>query len=156
MPLLHGILEASAGLDSGQAQFFVGDPVTLPADATGERRVRKPDGKLVSLAADNAVFSETDLPGLYTLETAAGRRVFAVNLDPAESATAPMPPESLERLGLMPGRATAASTPPQAREPAFQAGLEHDQRLWRWLLVAVLAVIGLETVAAARASRRAA
>jgi len=155
VPLLHGILEASAGLDSGQAQFFVGDPVTLPAaEATGARRVRKPDGQTVTLAAGASVFTDTDQPGLYSFDTAAGSRVFGVNLDPAESATAPMPPESLERAGLI-GRAPGVVAPvAQTRESSFIAGLERDQRLWRWLVVAVLLVLLLETVVAARASRR--
>jgi hypothetical protein len=157
VPLLHGILEASAGLDSGQAQFFVGDPVALPvAEGAGARRVRRPDGKVVTLAEGGALFAETDLPGLYTLEGGAGARVFAVNLDPAESATAPMPPESLERLGLLPGRAPAAAgaAPQAAREGAFFTGLERDQRLWRWLVAAVLVIVLLETLVATRASRR--
>ncbi|HEY6016662.1 MAG TPA: hypothetical protein VIU16_07745, partial [Gaiellaceae bacterium] len=63
--------------------------------------------------------------------TTSGSRVFAVNLDPAESATAPMPPESLERLGL--GQPTpVAARGTTARESTFYAGLERDQRLWRW------------------------
>jgi hypothetical protein len=153
VPLLHGILEASAGLDSGQAQFFVGDPVTLPAAEGGARRVRKPDGQVVALAAGTSVFTDTDQPGLYGFDTAAGSRVFGVNLDPAESATAPMPPESLERVGL--ARTPAAATAPaQARETSFAAGLERDQRLWRWLLVAVIGALLAETLVAARASRR--
>jgi hypothetical protein len=153
VPLLHGILEASAGLDSGQAQFFVGDPVTLPAEAAGARQVRKPDGQTVTLAVGASVFTDTDQPGLYSLGTAAGARVFGVNLDPAESATAPMPPESLERVGLVRGPAVAAA-PAQTRENSFAAGLERDQRLWRWLLVAVFGVLLLEILVAARASRR--
>jgi hypothetical protein len=154
VPLLHGILEASAGLDSGQAQFFVGDPVTLPAAEVGDRRVRKPDGAVVALAAGASVFTGTDQPGLYQLETAAGARVFGVNLDPAESATAPMPPESLERVGLRGAPSGAAAPLAQTRESSFAAGLERDQRLWRWLLVAVLGVLLVETVVASRASRR--
>jgi hypothetical protein len=155
VPLLHGILEASAGLDSGQAQFFVGDPVTLPAlEGTGERRVRRPDGKLVSLEPNTSVFTETELPGLYSYEAAGTTRTFAVNLEPSESATAPMPPESLERLGLGLGQPAVAAAVAPARESGFYAGLERDQRLWRWLLVAALAAVLLETVLAARASRR--
>ena len=115
--------------------------------------MRRPDGQTVSLAAGTSVFTETDLPGLYSFDAAGATRVFAVNLDPAESATAPMPPESLERVGL--GQPVPRAAPPApARESSFYAGLEHDQRLWRWLLVAALAVVLAETVLAARASRR--
>ena len=155
VPLLHGILEASAGLDSGQAQFFVGDPVTLPAvEGASERRVRRPDGKSVAVAAGTSVFTETELPGLYTFEAAGATRTFAVNLDPAESATAPMPPESLERVGLGTPAKSLAAPAASARETGFLAGLERDQRLWRWLLVAALAVVLFETWLAARTSRR--
>jgi Aerotolerance regulator N-terminal/von Willebrand factor type A domain len=155
VPLLHGILEASAGLDSGQAQFFVGDPVTLPAvEGAGERRVRRPDGRVVSLEATSSVFTETEVPGLYTFEAAGTTRTFAVNLDPAESATAPMPPESLERLGLGLSQPAGVAAVAPSRETGFYAGLERDQRLWRWLLVAALAVVLVETAVAARASRR--
>jgi hypothetical protein len=155
VPLLHGVLEASAGLDSGQAQFYVGDPVTLPA-APGRRglRVKKPDGQVVSLEPESTIFADTGMPGLYTLESAADPRVFAVNLDPAESATAPMPPEALERRGLLGTRAVAAAAPEQARARAFYLGLEQDQRLWRWLIVGVLLVLLAETWVAARAARR--
>jgi hypothetical protein len=153
VPLLHGILEASAGLDSGQAQFFVGDPVTLPVTEGATRRVRKPDGQVVPLPPDSTVFTDTDRPGLYRLETAAGPRTFAVNLDPAESATAPLAPEALERRGLLGARSDAAA-PAQSRERTFYATLEHDQRLWRWLIVLALLVLVLETFLAARSSRR--
>jgi hypothetical protein len=151
VPLLHGILEASAGLDSGQSQFFVGDPVTLPSVERGAWRVRTPGGRVIPLAADAAAFTGTDRPGLYVLE-GSSRRPFAVNLDPAESATAPLPPEALERLGVGPhpvvagGPARAAD----AREQAFYTGLERDQALWRWLVVAALLVILAETWLALR------
>jgi hypothetical protein len=157
VPLLHGILEASAGLDSGQAQFFVGDPVTLPAAEGTVRRVHKPDGKTVLLDGRAAVFGETDQPGLYRLETGSGPRVFAVNLDPAESATAPLPVEALERFGLLATAGHAAAPLParQAREGTFYVGLESEQRLWRWLLAAALLALIAETLLAGRPRRRA-
>jgi len=151
VPLLHGILEASAGLDSGQSQFLVGDPVTIPAEKTGTWRVRTPDGRVETLAPDATAFTATDRPGLYLLEGPT-RRPFAVNLDPAESATAPLPPEALERLGVGTrpagggNLARAAST----REQSFRASLEHDQALWRWLVLAVLLVVLAETWLAPR------
>jgi hypothetical protein len=154
VPLLHQILEVSAGLDSGQAQFFVGDPVMLPADeGRGARSVRTPGGEKVPLAAGATLFTGTDQPGLYLLEGAGGARPFAVNLDPAESATAPLALEALERLGLAPGRSPSASAGPartQAGDQAFLGGLEQQQRLWRWFLVAALLALLAETWLAPR------
>jgi hypothetical protein len=158
VPLLHGILEASAGLDSGQSQFFVGDPVTLPVEKTGIGwRVRTPDGRLETLAPDATTFTATDRPGLYVLE-GPSRRPFAVNLDPAESATAPLPPEALERLGVgaRPAGAASVARAADVREQSFLAGLERDQALWRWLVLAVLLVVLAETWLAPRTSTRAA
>jgi hypothetical protein len=153
VPLLHGILEASAGLDSGQSQFLVGDPVTLPGAGRGPRRVRTPDGRTETLPDGATTFIATDRPGLYTLEgDGAAPRPFAVNLDPAESATAPMPTEALERLGLG-ARAAAEKTgllAVQAREQSFYSTLERDQALWRWLVVAVLLLLLAETWLAPR------
>jgi Aerotolerance regulator N-terminal/von Willebrand factor type A domain len=159
VPLLHGILETSAGLDSGQAQFLVGDPVTLPAREPGSAwRVRAPDGRVLAIPVGATAFTETDQPGLYTLSMGTGEpRRFAVNLDPAESATAPLPPEALERIGLaapVAAAGTGLTAGAQAREQSFQAGLERDQALWRWLVVAVLLVLLVETWLAPRTMPR--
>jgi hypothetical protein len=156
VPLLHQILEVSAGLDSGQAQFLVGDPVMLP-EAKGARRVRLPDGSTVPLPEEATTFSRTEQPGLYLLESGAGARPFAVNIDPAESATAPLGPEALERLGLAPGHPHPDGRPPAGeavRQEAFAAGLEQQQGLWRWLLVAALLAILAESWLAPRTARR--
>jgi hypothetical protein len=156
VPLLHQILEVSAGLDSGQAQFLVGDPVMLP-EAKGARRVRLPDGSTVALPEEATTFSGTEQPGLYLLESPAGARPFAVNIDPAESATAPLGPEALERLGLAAGHPRADSRPAageSVRQEAFAAGLEQQQGLWRWLLVMAVLVILAETWLAPRTARR--
>lgn len=166
VPLLHAILESSAGLDSGQGQFSVGDAVALPATARAERRVRKPDGAVTVLPAEATAFTETDVPGLYTLESGDAARTFAVNLDPAESATAPLAPEALERFGLLPGKlrdgaaapAADAQTQAAARQVAerraFQVRLEGQQRLWRWVVLAMLMVLLFETWLAAFMARR--
>jgi hypothetical protein len=117
--------------------------------------VRTPGG-LVDLPAGASAFTETDRPGLYALEGPSGApRPFAVNLDPAESATAPLPPEALERLGLgarPDGSAPAAAA--QAHALSFYTALERDQALWRWLVVAVLLILLVETWLAPRTAAR--
>jgi hypothetical protein len=112
---------------------------------------------VVALPAGATAFTDTDRPGIYVLE-GASRRPFAVNLDPAESATAPLPPEALERLGLgtHPATARGLARADQAREQSFYAGLERDQALWRWLVLGVLLVVLAETWLAPRTRRSAA
>jgi hypothetical protein len=155
VPVLHAILEASAGLAGGQAQVFVGDPVPLPPADGRARSIRRPDGRVVPLAADAEVFGETDVPGLYALEGDGAPRTFAVNVPPAESATAPLPPEALERLGA--GEAAGGAARKEAAAApaaAHRARLESEQKGWRWLLAAALAALVAESWIAARLGRR--
>jgi hypothetical protein len=161
VPFLQGVLEAGAGLDTGKAQFSVGDPVPLPAAPEGAaRRVRRPDGRVAALTAGTSVFAETDLPGLYTLEGGGPPRVFAVNLAPSESATSPLPVEHFERLGISvarPGARPPTLPAPSAetRTAAWNAGLEAEQKPWRAMVFVLLALLVAETLLAGRLTRRA-
>jgi hypothetical protein len=76
---------------------------------------------------------------------------FAVNLDPLESKTAPLPVEELERLGVP--LKTSAATPRDQRRQLLNAELENQQQLWRWLIVAALVVLIAETLMAAWLTR---
>jgi hypothetical protein len=80
-----------------------------------------------------------------------------VNLDAAESKTAPMPVDELERLGLPMRSVEAAPTLIAAKqETLHHAELEARQKLWRWLIVAALAVLLVETWLAGWITRRSA
>ncbi|MBN2128621.1 MAG: BatA domain-containing protein, partial [Sedimentisphaerales bacterium] len=64
-PLLYSALEYGGTLLDRQAQYAVGDTVPLPAgtmSGVNDRRVRRPDGSVTDLDADDQVFAETDLP----------------------------------------------------------------------------------------------
>ena len=79
----------------------IGDRVAMPslADGTEAMVVHKPEGKVVSMAAGRTFFDETDVPGVYEVETKAGSRSFVVNIDPSESKTSPLAVETLEQFG---------------------------------------------------------
>jgi len=143
MPLMSALLEGpNAGPDLS-ADWLVQNRVPLPEGALA---VRKPDGSTIRLAPGASTFSETDLPGIYTIETAKGLREFAVNLDPLESKTAPLNVETLEQFGC---RLTRTAQPlANERELTRQmqnAELEGRQKLWRPLILAVISVLILET-----------
>jgi hypothetical protein len=161
-PLLWGLLDASAGGGAAAGQLFVGDPLPVavsPAGGEAAARVHTPDGSDVSLPAGARAFTATDQPGLYTL---AGPQpiTFAVNVPPAESQTAPLPIEALERLGI-PTSDGAAAAPAvsrdaeAARRASFFAELERTQRPWRFVLLAVLLVLLVEAALLARRERAA-
>jgi hypothetical protein len=147
VPLLFSLLDLSGGWKAQLGQYVVGDAVPLAAtNAAQPLVVRKPDGKDVPVNAGER-FTETDQPGIYTVGAGPAAPRFAVNLDPAESRTAPLPVEELERLRLP----LKAPNPEQVQREAQKklrlhaAELEQRQKLWRWLMVAALVVLVMET-----------
>jgi hypothetical protein len=155
VPLLFAVLELSGAIKAQALDFHVGDAVDISSlRATNAITVRKPDGTSVSVAAGVKSFTETDLPGVYSVAAEPPFR-FGVNLAPEESRTAVL---GMERFEGVPIKVQTAATPEQIarREAQMKAAeLESRQKLWRWLIVATLVVLVAETWVAARASRRA-
>jgi hypothetical protein len=154
--LMQAMLDWSAANAPVQFQFETGDSIPSPATA-GAATVRweKPGGKIATLAA-GAAFNETDLPGIYTATFGDKRRQFAVNLPLDESRTAPMSPDVLSRLGV-PLQTTSPMTVADSRRMQVhqqRAELENQQKVWRWLIVGVLAVMFAEIILGGRLARR--
>ncbi len=118
---------------STSASHLVHEPVSLPA-AEGAAKpivIRTPGGGTVSMAPGSPLFSETDRPGVYTVESTAGAREFAVNLDPTESKTAPLNVETLEQFGCRLANQTPATVDRDHLRQMQNAELEGRQKLWR-------------------------
>ena len=156
VPLLFSLLDLSGGIKAQLAQYVVGDPVSFAAtNATQAFTVRKPDGAEVQVKAGDR-FTATDQPGMYTVSAGQTTQRFAVNLDPGESRTAPLPIEELERLRL-PIKAPSPELVKQEEKKRLRlqaAELEQQQKLWRWLIVTALIVLVLETWLAGWLTRR--
>jgi hypothetical protein len=155
VPLLYAMLELNGGpppLD----QFLVDDTIPFPADlppGTSNVTLFLPDGSRQTWT--NGVSFTGAAPGIYRVEAGTISKEFAVNLDPAESRTAALPLDELERLGAPMSRsqpAPDAMVKPTSRQQ--DADLEGSQKLWRWFLVTTLAVLIIETWLAGRAARR--
>jgi len=147
VPLLQALLEQSSSLPVQKAQYFVGDEVTLPSNRE-PATVRKPDGVEVSVAPGTK-FSATDQPGIYTVSPGAQR--FVVNVPPEESRLAPFSAERFLHLGVPFHTEHETPAPAARREEHAQAvELENRQKLWRWLLLAALGVLFLETFLAGK------
>jgi hypothetical protein len=148
IPLLFGMLEQSASLASSRHHFTVGEPVLLPGSDTNT--VTLPGGK--SLAVTGRAFNQTADPGLYR----SGDYTFAVNLDPAESRLVPTPPEELASLGMPIGKTGQAEDPKTTQEKQRQwlaTEAESRQKLWRWFVLAAIAMLLIESAIAGRLSR---
>ena len=160
VPLLYSILDLSGGIHTTLAQFHIGDEVNLaglmPAVTASTISVRKPDGTMVQLAAGETRFSDADAPGIYSVATSQPPIRFAVNLDGAESRTAMLPGDELQRLGVpMKAREVALSTQVEQKRRLHDAELEDRQKLWRWLTLTALVVLLGETFVAGWLTRRA-
>jgi len=140
-------------------------------------QIRKPDYSLISIDAGQQVFTQTDLPGIYAIESSVGNppsqndiaasadsaELFAVNLPAKECQTAAMPIEDLERFGVLFKLTSASSVEPSSsvalertsqarrhsphaflRKQELGAELEYEQKVWRWVFIALLAVSLIE------------
>jgi hypothetical protein len=165
VPLMNALLEYGSGPLGQAAQYLVGEPVpleTLFGARTTVTAVRLPDGTEQPIPAGTTVFDAADVPGIYTFTAAAGDGTqsevrVAVNLAPAESRTSPLTAEALESAGVRFLQSDSPSALQAAAERERQLQnheLENRQKLWRWLIVAAIAVLVLETLVAGRLAAR--
>jgi len=158
VPLLCSMLEWNGGSAAKGAHFLIGDTIPLPAfwlQRDAAAAVTLPDGTSVKLARGATNFAHTSMPGIYHLKSGPAERRFAVNLDAAESRTAPLPPDELERLGVPTAAApTDSARVAQQRIVLQSAELENRQKLWRWFIVVTLGVLCVESAVAGWMARR--
>ena len=144
VPLLYSMMEMGAPVGTVKAANRVGQKVALPGENTTDREVSGPGG-IVPIAAGRGDF-HADQPGIFTLE---GPRpaVFAVNLDPRESRTEPLEMERLTALKLpfALNSKEKAEIVQKREQTALDEQLEKSQKIWRWLIVAAIVLVILET-----------
>jgi Aerotolerance regulator N-terminal/von Willebrand factor type A domain len=158
VPLLYSLLEASGAPAPLPLQYRVGDVVPLgemAGDSPAAWTIRAPDGSQLNLSRGETNFTATLMPGIYHITSASPAKEFAVNLDAAESRTAPLPADELERLGAPVLRQVPVAAREAERKVRLRnSELENRQKLWRWFIVATLAVLLVETWLAGRTARR--
>ncbi|MGE3819687.1 MAG: BatA domain-containing protein [Isosphaeraceae bacterium] len=152
VPLMAALLDPNGSAATEWSDHHVNAVVTLPTSPAA-LKVTKPDGDVALTAPGRPAFEETDVPGVYRVDAPGGLRSFTVNLDPSESKTSPLALETLEQFGCRlgePGDEVAAA---EERRQLRNAELEGRQKLWRWLVVATLTILTVETWLAGRLSR---
>ena len=166
LPLIYGFYEFGKGPPVMLDQLVVGQPIGLPVSE--QTVVVTPDGDKLELAASNAgqssdagqLVRETqaareeratsegqviDEPGIYQWIQPNRTRSIAVNLDESESHTEPIDDDQLERFGVVLGSTVSQAQRLAEKRQLRDIELESRQKLWQWLLVAALALLGLET-----------
>ena len=157
VPLLASFLEWSGAVVTPPAQFFTGQPIALNLlrlTGVGPVSILHPDGTSTSMAPEMTTFTASAQPGLYTATAGTLTKTFAVNLDPSESRTAPLPADELERLGV-PVKLAGPMNPDKSAKAANAPAIETEsrQKLWRWIIAAAVAVLMMETLLAGLAAR---
>ena len=153
VPLVWSLLDYAGVTRPEISSLVVGDVLPLPVSDQALTLV-SPDGRSHTLGAGSTRFAGTTRPGIYRVTVDGRENRFVVNLDPNESKTEPLSLDDLEQLGV-PAKPTAADRSAAQAEGSRVASLqavetESRQKLWRWFLVATLAVLFAETIIAAR------
>jgi hypothetical protein len=158
VPLLHSILEYGGALATRTAQVRVGDAVPVshrPAAADRTVRITRPDQTIAVLDSGQTTYTQTDLPGLYRVESDSASRSFAVNLSPRESRTQPLHDSDLEAIGVnMTASARDTAAKREAVPRAHRAQMEASQRIGQKLLAAAMLVLLVEIGMGAWLARR--
>ena len=150
--LIFRLLEHSNGIIPRAGSQAVGSPIAWPVtsreESSGTGIARLPDGtELDSLPVDQP-FEQTQVPGIYDLSVPGRIEQIAVNLAAEESRTVPLTQEQLESFGLkMKGgeRPNEQQVQRQRQRQLQLVEMEHSQKLWQQILLAVIGVLLLET-----------
>jgi hypothetical protein len=152
VPLMTGLMEGRTLPSLGAGLHLVFDRVPMPSieETAKPLTVQHPDGTTAAVPRSDAFFSDTGEPGVYTVDTPEGSRSFAINLDPLESKTTALEDVTLQGWGVH-----LASHSPKPLNQAelrqlYNMELENRQKLWRWLILAAIGVLIVETWLAGR------
>ncbi|TWU51175.1 BatA domain-containing protein [Rubripirellula reticaptiva] len=150
IPLVAGWL-GNRGDQLDPAGIDLGDALPIPPTPTAT--ITTPNGETSSYSsADDA--GVVDRPGIYTLIDGDEVRRIAVNLPESESQTDPIGEEVLEQFGVLTGKPVSEEQAKATERQLRDRELETRQKLWQWMLVTALAMIGIETWWGGRLSRR--
>lgn len=146
---LSGYSEPRPWLNVGQVLDPSGSSLAKPE--AGQRVVLTPSGRRVPLQDEGSDVLELSEQGFYELRGEANDvAVVAVNVDAAEADLTPMDPKDLVLAATgSPGGAAGAG----AGLPLTPEAQERNQRLWSYLLLAGIVLLGLDTVLSNRMAK---
>ncbi|HRE79903.1 MAG TPA: BatA domain-containing protein [Opitutaceae bacterium] len=150
VPLLWSILDYAGILRAETSSYAVGEALPLER-STDVTEVFLPSGSVERIATGATSTAPTFEPGLHRVVQTRGETRFTVNLDASESRTEPLSQDELEQRGVPIAGDLASDDPETARNTLASAQAvetEARQKLWRWFLVATLAILLMETLLA--------
>jgi len=156
VPLLNGLLNLSSGTVRSESAYTIGEPIPLQSvktDSSNQTTIHLPDESKIKLTSNEQTFENSIVPGIYTLISETSQNQYSVNLAPAESRTAQLPIESLEKLGVVMHFDNKPEITEGIKRQLANAEMENQQKVWRWLILVALGVLLLETFWAGRQAR---
>ncbi len=133
-------------VDVGQAVAVEDQPPFTILDQTG----RELDSRAIDEATGKITF---DQPGLYSVRGAKWSQQLAVQLPISESRLTPMDASVLQQFGLATEKLqTDQEIADRLRQMKIEE-LEQQQKIWKWILVAGLAILLVETFVAGWAAK---
>ena len=136
LPLLFSIFSEAGSKVGGVRQYFVGDSLPIK---DGQNQITLPSGQKTKLDP-NAPF-RPDEPGIYRTEDGTA---LAVNIRPSESELTPLGKDALTALGVPLGKFPDREPSSKNRVLRSQEN-EASQSLWRWAVITLLALLGIES-----------
>lgn len=146
VPFISGLYRMATRVIPDPSSYRVGMSLNIPSD----HRILDPAGNEVrgegldEKASRTIVFSE---PGIYRRVVLGGTEsLLAVNLVESESNTSVGGLERLEKLGVVMSDRRPTIKKDAARRQLRAVELESQQGWWRWVIVGVIGVLGLESL----------
>ncbi len=144
VPILSAIFALAAPAERTLDSIVVGDKIEC---VDGERWIDKTSKPLnVEVDKEGKRSVIVDELGFYQIERDGQLRWVAANLPAAESDTAEMEIERLERLGVLTSDTNSTQLAIEKKAQLHGVELEGQQRVWRWLMIGMLGVIVVETI----------
>lgn len=151
VPLLYGMFGYASSNQVAVDDLILGKPLPFSPSPTASIKNDTDASIAYRSAAD---FSQLDEPGFYRFVDGNAELPFALNVDLSESRTEAMDSDELERLGLRLGTLEKSETVIAGQRQQRDVELEGTQRIWQWLLVAVLGLLGMESLLSGWIDRR--
>ena len=156
LPFIHRVVRHLAGYTEPQPWVTVGqvlDASLAPRAASTQRVVLTPSGRRLPIDDEGSDVLELSEKGFYELrgDGNMSTAVVAVNVDPVEADLTPIDPKEIVAAAL--GGTTEGEGAQPNGIPLTNEAKEKNQRLWWYLLIAGILLLGVDTLVSNRMAK---
>lgn len=155
VPLILGMIHLGE-IEMSDQTLNVGDVISLVGFESihVDIEVTKPDGSKRMVPTGSQEFRETDQPGIYKVQAGDVQHLLAVNLQPSESETMPLELDDFEKVGVVIGDQPSSAELIRRQQQLRDIELEKRQKAWRWLIVAAIGLLIVESLLAGSLAKK--